>query len=248
VRLSVASIAPSTTITAPRSVSSTLPARSQLRTPSASSPNLPALGMASKLKTPNGVTPPSAAAAARRDRTTLNLFPQPPKSPNYPHSPLSANTFSNDDPLRRESASSRTPGRLAGKTTPSSLKTPSKTIFSVSSDNLAALSSPPGHDSSAAGSYANSATTADDIGDDVARGRETLDSPATDRAGAKRDGKGNVLVSVRVRPEAAAPDGKTEQDWLVDGRRSLIAYRGREGGDYYYGEYSTIWSWQESRR
>lgn len=48
--------------------------------------------------------------------------------------------------------------------------------------------------------------------------------------------KGNVIVSVRVRPDAAANEGqKSELEWMVDGRKSLISFRGREGGEYYYG-------------
>lgn len=50
----------------------------------------------------------------------------------------------------------------------------------------------------------------------------------------EKEGKGNVLVSVRVRPDAGG-DKTSGKDWLVDGRQSLVAYRGREGGDYYYG-------------
>lgn len=44
-----------------------------------------------------------------------------------------------------------------------------------------------------------------------------------------------MIVSVRVRPDAGgdAP-AKTDGEWMVDGRRSLVAYKGREGGDYYY--------------
>ena len=51
------------------------------------------------------------------------------------------------------------------------------------------------------------------------------------------EGKGNVIVSVRVRPDAnAAGNGKAEGgEWMVDGRRALVAYRGKEDGDYYYG-------------
>ncbi|KAL2126845.1 hypothetical protein VTI74DRAFT_141 [Chaetomium olivicolor] len=51
----------------------------------------------------------------------------------------------------------------------------------------------------------------------------------------KTDGKGNVIVSVRVRPDpGGGGDNRVEGEWMVDGRKSLIAYRGREGGDYYY--------------
>jgi hypothetical protein len=51
------------------------------------------------------------------------------------------------------------------------------------------------------------------------------------------EGKGNVIVSVRVRPDAGAngQSTKTDGEWMVDGRRSLVAYKGKEGGDYYYG-------------
>ncbi|CAK7211222.1 Kinesin-like protein kip2 [Sporothrix bragantina] len=50
----------------------------------------------------------------------------------------------------------------------------------------------------------------------------------------KNDGKGNVIVSVRVRPDASGQDHKTDGEWMVDGRKSLVAYRGKEGGDYFY--------------
>jgi centromeric protein E len=54
------------------------------------------------------------------------------------------------------------------------------------------------------------------------------------------EGKGNVIVSVRVRPDSGGNGeqrSKTEGEWMVDGRRSLVAYKGKEGGDYYYGKY-----------
>lgn len=40
---------------------------------------------------------------------------------------------------------------------------------------------------------------------------------------------------MRVRPDATTGAAKTDGEWMVDGRRSLVAYKGREGGDYYYG-------------
>lgn len=45
-----------------------------------------------------------------------------------------------------------------------------------------------------------------------------------------------MLVSVRVRPDAGA-QGRPDGEWLVDGRKSLIAYNGKEGGDHFYGEF-----------
>jgi centromeric protein E len=100
------------------------------------------------------------------------------------------------------------------------------------------LPSPPqSRSSSAQDSYSNSATTLDDSGDGP-RGRETMGDSSHDKHSSKLpEGKGNVIVSVRVRPDAGANgSSKTEcGEWMVDGRRSLVAYRGKEGGDYYYG-------------
>lgn len=51
-----------------------------------------------------------------------------------------------------------------------------------------------------------------------------------------KDGKGNVLVSVRVRPDVGAKDSKQEVEWDVNNKHALISYKGREGGEYNYGE------------
>ena len=79
-------------------------------------------------------------------------------------------------------------------------------------------------------------TTFEDVGDE--RGRpKSSDTPTADskRDSGARSTKGNVLVSVRVRPDASSGETKSvEGEWLVDGRRSLIQYRGREGGEYRY--------------
>jgi centromeric protein E len=65
------------------------------------------------------------------------------------------------------------------------------------------------------------------------RGRPKSQETITDSKHGGKDNKGNVIVSVRVRPEAGG-DSKPEGEWMVDGRRSLISYNGREGGDYRY--------------
>ena len=68
------------------------------------------------------------------------------------------------------------------------------------------------------------------------RGRKSMDSKRSSET-AKDSGKGNVIVSVRVRPDTGGggdPDSE-DGEWMVDGRRSLISYRGREGGDHVYG-------------
>lgn len=74
-----------------------------------------------------------------------------------------------------------------------------------------------------------------DADGEESRGRT---SEEDDKAG--KEGKGNVIVSVRVRPDVSSVEKEKDSDleWMVDGRRSLIAYRGREGGEYSYGKSS----------
>ena len=93
--------------------------------------------------------------------------------------------------------------------------------------------------SSAQGSYSTSATTFEDVDESAKRGREEADDNTGDSSKRPKanEVKGNVVVSVRVRPDTSGSgDSKTEGEWMVDGRRSLVAYKGREGGDYYYGQ------------
>lgn len=92
--------------------------------------------------------------------------------------------------------------------------------------------------SSAQGSYSTSATTFEDVDEGARRGREVTEDDKTTAkvSSTSKESKGNVIVSVRVRPDAGGNgDARAEGEWLVNGRRSLISYRGREGGDYYYG-------------
>ena len=98
--------------------------------------------------------------------------------------------------------------------------------------SLLSIPSPPGsRASSAQDSYA---TEFEDVNGDESRGR--LDGKAnSEKQLSGKDGKGNVIVSVRVRPDQAGENNKSELEWMVDGRRSLVSYRGREGGEYVYG-------------
>lgn len=105
---------------------------------------------------------------------------------------------------------------------------------SVSSGALLNLPSPPqSRNSSAQGSYATSATTFDDVGEEETRGRSD-NKRGADRHSLHKDGKGNVIVSVRVRPDAGSNDGKQELEWEVNAKRSSVTYKGREGGEYIY--------------
>jgi centromeric protein E len=87
--------------------------------------------------------------------------------------------------------------------------------------------------SSAQGSY----STAFEDDEESRRGRHrSMDDVRSEADKQGKDAKGNVIVSVRVRPDVASNEGnKSELEWMVDGRRSLISYRGKEGGEYYYG-------------
>ena len=112
---------------------------------------------------------------------------------------------------------------------------------STALENNAAGQSPSmSRSSSAQDSCSTSATTFEDV-EEARRSRMDAESASVKATNAKKakEGKGNVIVSVRVRPDAGGGgDKRSEGEWMVDGRRSLVAYRGREGGDYHYGELS----------
>ncbi|KAI8632295.1 kinesin-domain-containing protein [Xylariaceae sp. FL1651] len=220
-------------ITSPSRASGT--PRSGLRAPSAATihsgpPLSPAPTMA--LPIPKGAGVNSAGKSIRKT-VSINSFPQPPsRTASMPPSPLSGMVT----PARR----TRTP-QLTPKIGFQSTGTPSflngggegKSLLggagARNSDGLISIASPPqSRSSSAQDSYSTSATTYDDPAD--MNGASTRER----RTSKGLDGKGNVIVSVRVRPDAGGSSGNTEGEWMVDGRKSLVAYRGREGGDYYY--------------
>ncbi|KAI9836732.1 MAG: hypothetical protein M1838_004969 [Thelocarpon superellum] len=131
---------------------------------------------------------------------------------------------------------SRTPSLLNGS---GEGKAISLSVGGRASDGLLSITSPAeSRTSSAQGSSSTSATTFDDCGEAVVPSRaggDEAEAEAEEKRDSKsKEGKGNVIVSVRVRPDASNEHGRTEGEWMVDGRRSLVAYRGREGGDYYY--------------
>ena len=106
-------------------------------------------------------------------------------------------------------------------------------------------SPPQSRSSSAQDSYSTSATTFEEP-DEKRPLDETGDRKRGRDSGSKdKESKGNVIVSVRVRPDAGG-DKASAREWLVDGRQSLVAYRGREGGDYYYGEHNHLLHMQPS--
>ncbi|KAI1828145.1 kinesin-domain-containing protein [Xylaria intraflava] len=184
------------------------------------------------LPNPRGAAVNSAGRTLRK-AVSINSFPQPPsRTGSINQSPRAKTTA----PVRRARTPQMTskigfqtsgvPSLLNGGGEGKSLLGGAGTRHS---DGLGSIASPPqSRSSSAQESYSTSATTYDDPSE--------LTGPVIKekRSSKGLDGKGNVLVSVRVRPDAGGGSNQTEGEWMVDGRKSLVAYRGREGGDYYY--------------
>jgi len=134
---------------------------------------------------------------------------------NNNNSSSNSNSNNNSDPISSTSLSSRQSG----------------------SDGLNSQASPPrSRSSSTAGSYSTGATTFEEDETSQATQMQTagISDEAHNQTPIARETKGNVVVSVRVRPQESG-DGSAEGEWMVDGRTNLVAYRGKEGGDYFYG-------------
>ena len=115
----------------------------------------------------------------------------------------------------------------------------SNTETGVSND-LASLRSPPhSRSSSAQESYSTSATTFEDTDDKRVREEGHVNrkdgSKRWDPGRREHEAKGNVIVSVRVRPDATA-EKLSGKNWMVDSRQSLVAFKGGEGGNFFYGK------------
>lgn len=219
--------------------------RSGLRAPSSAlfPPTSP--GLASALPTPKSLAPPHGKTL--RKSVSINSFPQPPKGDSrvasLPPSPRPGSTLSASNSIRKSRTPTGTPkaGTLS-QGTPSLLNGGGdKAILSAAnvrdSAGLISVASPPqSRSSSAQDSYSTSATTFDDP-----PGEANSSAISEKRVSKQPDGKGNVVVSVRVRPDAGSHEhGRVEGEWLVDGRRSLVSYRGKDGGDHFYGELTQL--------
>jgi centromeric protein E len=218
-----------------------------------SHPVVPTLRSISSLGKSSGSIP------ERTLRKTISIaaFPQPPKPSTTP-SPVSSIVSSRKRSVDRGSIvtngsnQSRRQSRMSTATTFSTTRysqTPSllngggdgRSIPVSSSHRVSDGSNPsPAHSrsSSAQGSCSTTATTFEDTDDMPRRGREGADEAQTHESTSRgKEAKGNVIVSVRVRPDTGSQESlKAEGEWMVDGRRALVAYRGREGGDYHYGK------------
>jgi centromeric protein E len=103
-------------------------------------------------------------------------------------------------------------------------------MSTTSGSNEYTTSPPRSRSSSPLDSYSTNPTTVDASpsasADDLSRGR------STERDGGDKETKGNVIVSVRVRPDG--PEDQMSPDWTVDGRRGILEYTGKDGGTYEY--------------
>ncbi|GKT98348.1 centromeric protein e [Fusarium langsethiae] len=188
---------------------------------------------------PSGPAPTAALPQPKtlRKSVSINSFPQPPRGDTRTSSGVPPSPRTSDRP--RPSRKSSKPTKESMYSTFSS-STPSflngsgdgKSINNVRmSDGLISVASPPqSRSSSAQDSYSTSATTYDD----PAEGPGQKSDATADKRASKHDGKGNVVVSVRVRPDANGNNGSPDGEWMVDGRKSLISFRGKDGGDHYY--------------
>ncbi|RFU24428.1 hypothetical protein B7463_g11903, partial [Scytalidium lignicola] len=232
------------------------PSQSQQLTPTPSSPSSSSSTLPKLRPTTPGV---NSAGKTLRKTISINSFPQPPRggvrTASLPPSPLSGGLApaiggrgdggdvspGPGGSKLRKVTKSNAGSSYARSSTPSLLNGSgdSRSISSGpgarGSDGLLSLPSPPqSRSSSAQGSYSTATSVYDDFGEGP-RGRESLADSMTDKGSPKGEGKGNVLVSVRVRPDAGASEhSKSDGEWMVDGRRALVAYRSKEGGDYYY--------------
>ena len=226
-------------------------------TPGASSPSVPtALALAS-LQKPGGKTADQDGDNGVRRSVSIASFPQPPKARKAGQR-SSADTDSvtqngrgaaaRSESLRvkklKTKASTGSMNQMYSSASIPSLlnnngegKAISGSALRRESSGLASLRSrPESPDSSAGDSYSTSATTYEDSdekrqSEEHRRGRDSGSKHA--------ESKGNVIVSVRVRPDAGG-DKTSAKDFLVDARQSLIAYKGREAGDYYYGKQTDL--------
>ncbi|KAI1613935.1 centromeric protein E [Exophiala viscosa] len=237
---------------------------SRLKTPSRTSllPVSQPLSSTPDLASSRSSERPSGIPSTKTVRKTISIgsFPQPP-TPTGGFRPGTSASIASTTSTRKRTSDGNASGILAfsnktkksprasggsfrGSQTPSLLNsagdgmTVSARAGNRISDAQSSIHSlPQSRSSSANGSYSTTATTIED-GDDDSRGR-TKDSDdmmtESNRNSKGKESKGNVIVSVRVRPDAGTTNSsRSEGEWMVDGRRSLVAYRGKEGGDYHY--------------
>ncbi|KAL9106739.1 MAG: hypothetical protein Q9227_008309 [Pyrenula ochraceoflavens] len=237
------------------------PRPSALQAPqiSASTPTVPTL--ANLRSASSSAKSNSASEKTVRRVISIAAFPQPPTAMMSPGSrPTTASSLSSSTSRKRPSETlslapssaglrPKRPSRTSTSTSASVISSQSPSLLNgtgdgksissgprnnrISEGQLSASSPPQSRSSSAQGSYSTSATTFEDA-DELPLG-PTETTNAAKKIPHGKEAKGNVLVSVRVRPDAPGHENsRSAGEWLVDGRQSLVSYRGKEGGDYIY--------------
>lgn len=216
--------------------------------PATTSPATPSSGLPTR-------SPPSSGVPSASNSTPSTPSSAQPSSAG-PSQPLPA--LPGGKNLKKTTSYNVFPRSTNGATTPTSQQNPTPTTAIPASKRASSLYNPtPSRSLSARSSlgqplmparslpttpivpnaFVDGKTPREDV---EIRGRPTSTGPGKD--------KGNVVISVRVRPEGnhnedSAATAAAAGEWMVDGRQSLVAYKGREGGDYFYGmiaEYSCI--------
>ncbi|OAA73532.1 Kinesin, motor domain protein [Cordyceps fumosorosea ARSEF 2679] len=187
-------------------------------------------------------TPVNGAGKTLRKSVSINSFPHPPRGEQRSSSLPPSSLVHEKTP--RTARKSKLPKELASQspyapTTPSLLNGSGEGKSIRMSDGLISIGSPTqSRSSSAQDSYSTSATTYDEPMETQNPNSEAsasaLSSAISDKRSSKSEGKGNVVVSVRVRPDTSGKEQNPEGEWMVDGRKSLISYKGKEGGDHTY--------------
>ncbi|KAL4745069.1 hypothetical protein BDW72DRAFT_66502 [Aspergillus terricola var. indicus] len=197
---------------------------SKLRTPSSPRPTLsksPLSNSATNISAARSTTvarAPSSPDKSLRRTISIAAFPQPPR-PGSRRSTASSMTAPHGLQSSGSVKSKRGSRPSAGTTSQRSSKTHSLLSVGAAVPGTDMEASPSqSRSSSAEGSYSTSATTFDE------------GEPASTRS---KESKGNVIVSVRVRPNVGG-ESSANPEWMVDARRGLLVYNGKEGGDYYY--------------
>ncbi|KAE9971773.1 hypothetical protein BLS_004316 [Venturia inaequalis] len=180
-------------------------------------------------------------AGKLRKTISIGAFPQPPTSGGTsPDGPLSAPSQRHSDVGTRGTSGlkkrSEESSLRQSAMRQSSMRTTSysngTSFLNGGGGNAVSLMSLPSPPASRSSSPPDSAIENDG---EEPRGRSTAEEDKLFDEKHGKDGKGNVIVSVRVRPDQAPSErDQSDVEWLVDGRHSHIAYRGREGGDYSY--------------
>ncbi|KAH0355826.1 kinesin-domain-containing protein, partial [Aureobasidium melanogenum] len=215
-----------------------------------SSPSIPTLRTQASSLSPSP-SPSRVPTPNLRKAVSIEAFPRPPGSGiASPLGPLASSSPRNSSqsptslaPTSHSSSTSRLPlsplqppaglrkpqskpslRNLRSKTSTTSLTTAAASaIRNSKSESLLSIPSPPGSRSSSAPVSPATPLTPNTLVAD-----STMSEPT--HGDKDKEAKGNITVSVRVRPDAAA-DTQPDGEWLVDGRRSLITY---ESGEYRY--------------